>query len=354
MASKVKATILQGDVLERLGDLEDQSVNLIVTSPPYFNARSYFSEGVKLSPEAPEDIVKRAKKLKLFGVVDSNSIPKNLREYFVPAEIGMELTPRQYINALVEVFREATRVLRDDGNMYINVGDAYCAINGFERASAKFKRADSVGAKANTRSMKDLRKEGFQEKSLFLIPSRLAIALQKRLGLIIRAEIIWFKPNAQPSVVKDRVSTAHELIYHVVKKKKYQYDYKGSLEPGTNGKMRNRRSVWICSVTKYRKKHIAPFPYDLAEIPIRSTTKPGDVVLDIFSGSGTTGIVALALGRSYIGIELNPNSVNEQKERLCEERFQVADYKLKWKRSKKFRNAHVAFAKPLKPLKRKI
>lgn len=352
--NKVRATILQGDVLERLRKLKSGSVNLIVTSPPYFNARMYCEDAVRLSATADKTTRKKCKRLKLTGVVSRSAVPADLEGYFVPAdlegyfvpaEIGMEATPTSYLKMLVRVFREAKRVLRDDGSMYINIGDSYCSINGFERASARFKRSDSIGAKANTRSMKTLRADGFLEKSLFLLPWRLGIALHDELRFLIRAEIIWYKPNAQPSVVKDRVSTAHETILHCVKRKQYFYDYEGSLEPGLTTKKRNRRSVWEIPVTKYRKKHIAPFPYELAEIPILSTTKPGDTVLDVFSGSGTTGIVALALGRSYIGIELNPESVAEQKQRLQEERFNSAEYTLKWKKSKRFASAVTAVTK---------
>jgi len=150
--------------------------------------------------------------------------------------------------------------------------------------------------------------EGLKPKDLQGVPWRLAFALQDD-GWYLRSDIVWHKPNAMPESVKDRPTRAHEYLFMFTKHERYYYDYESIKEPGLNGKLRNRRSVWDINTQPFAEAHFAMFPPKLIEPCVLASTKPGDYVLDPFFGSGTVGVVSATHQRSYIGIELNPEYV---------------------------------------------
>lgn len=312
--------ILTGDVLETLKGVEDKVVQTCVTSPPYYG----------------------------------------LRDYGVAGQIGLEETPQAYIERLVQVFREVRRVMRDDGTLWLNLGDSY---NG----SGKGANADGSAGKAGkisqgnrgTQEGKFTKSDvdGLKPKDLLMIPARVALALQAD-GWYLRSEIVWHKPNPMPESVRDRPTKAHEMIYLLAKSQKYYYDAEAVREPSVDkesysgrrkrgeksifknngyspnmnpqtfdkggeyivGKtypFRNRRDVWTVTTKPYKGAHFATFPPDLIEPCILAGSKAGDLVLDPFMGSGTTMAVALKHGRRGLGCELNPKYVELAKERLA-------------------------------------
>ena len=275
-----------------------------------------------------------------------SQIPPHLLEFFEPAEIGLEPTPDEFVAKLVTVFREVRRVLRDDGTLWVNIGDSYNAAGrtghgtrvGDKQGS---NRASSTGADACRPSV-----AGLKEKDLIGIPWRVAFALQAD-GWYLRQDIIWHKPNPMPESVRDRCTKAHEYVFLLSKSERYFFDDAAIKEPetmkpqrrltprkanpnakvhgmpayrqqegGTGGGMRNRRSVWTVATRPYKGAHFATFPTDLIEPCILAGAPAGGVVLDPFFGSGTTGQVAQALGRAFIGIELNEAYKPLQDERL--------------------------------------
>lgn len=233
-----------------------------------------------------------------------------LRDYGVEGQIGLEQTPEEYVAAMVEVFRCVRNVLADDGTLWLNLGDSY---NGSKQL---------VGA-----------------------PWRVAFALQAD-GWYLRQDIIWHKPNPMPESVRDRCTKAHEYIFMFSKSPKYYYDHEAVKEPsvmrpqnrntkraehpkgdegrgvhrrpegGTSYKNRNRRSVWTVATKSYKGAHFATFPPALIEPCILAGSRPNDVVIDPFMGSGTTAVVARKLGRRYIGCELNESYGDLQDERI--------------------------------------
>jgi len=289
--------------------LPDGRVNCCVTSPPYFG----------------------------------------LRDYGVDGQIGLEETPEQYISKLVEVFREVRRVLRDDGTLWVNIGDSYASLPrggrkespgvGATQAIGPIHRAVKWGSGGGTNFHWEL-PGGIKQKDLIGIPWMLAFALRAD-GWYLRQDIIWHKPNPMPESVRDRCTKAHEYIFLLSKSPKYYFDAEAIKEPatgrpsgnkgkswGTNetrvradgaGKVettrgipyagaetRNRRSVWTVSTKPFKGAHFATFPPDLIEPCVLAGCPEGGLVLDPFSGSGTTGMVANQHGRNAILTELNP------------------------------------------------
>jgi len=283
--------ILVGDVREKLRELADGSVHCCVTSPPYWGLRSYNGGD---------------------------------------AEIGLESTPDEYVASMVAVFREVWRVLRDDGTLWLNLGDSY--------AAGKMVRDDSGdnGRFGGTRLEPVQRKapEGLKPKDLVGIPWRVAFALQAD-GWYLRQDIIWAKPNPMPESVTDRCTKSHEYIFLLSKSALYYYDNEAIKEPTvtrddtnrdrdstrlnnipgrtrmaglkTNDyEMRNKRDVWTVTTRPYKGAHFATFPPDLITPCILAGCPPDGTVLDPFFGAGTTGLVAQRHNRRWIGIELNP------------------------------------------------
>jgi DNA modification methylase len=292
--------VLVGDCREQMAAMDGQSVQAIVTSPPYWG----------------------------------------LRDYGNPGQLGQEPTPDAYVAAMVEVFREAKRVLRDDGTLWLNLGDTYSA----QRWTGKGEGQPINKKKDGHRDLNLVRESGLPDKNLVGIPWKVAFALQAD-GWILRSEIIWHKPGVMPEPVTDRPTRAHEQIFLFAKQQKYHYDHEAIKEPavtgawdalppiggkkllGENGNpkhsgnqpasdgMRNKRDVWTISIKPYAGAHFATFPPDLIEPCILAGAPVGGVVLDPFGGSGTTGMVANRLSRKAVLIELNPEYAEQIKKR---------------------------------------
>ena len=327
--------ILNGDAIEMLKTLEDKSVNCCVTSPPYFG----------------------------------------LRDYGVDGQLGLEQTPEEYVENIVSVFREVKRVLKDDGTLWLNLGDSYAG-GGNNRGNnsplSKVQQGNRGAVGQCSDHAKNIRTiEGVKRKELIGIPWRVAFALQAD-GWYLRQDIIWAKPNPMPESVRDRCTKSHEYIFLLSKNPKYYFDAAAIAEPvaestkkrlaqdienqhgsdrvqgKTNGPMkavapryggnkytkdpdvfnrtksgrmyeyhdkRNKRDVWTVSTKPFKGAHFAVFPPDLIRPCILAGSPKDGIVLDPFFGSGTTGMVAKEEGRDYIGIELNPEYVEIAKRR---------------------------------------
>lgn len=306
-------TLYNRECLAGLRELPDQSVQTCVTSPPYFG----------------------------------------LRDYGDPEQIGLEPTPDLFVAKMVEVFREVKRVLRDDGTLWLNLGDSYASSSSagdkvFGNPEFNANRPSRAATKTAAKTIPPRLKP----KDLIGIPWRVAFALQAD-GWFLRQDIIWHKPNPMPESVTDRCTKAHEYIFLLSKSARYFYDseavkepvaestigrspvdfggskgrnYKKNISPGDpnyrNGNEqwgrtfdytesckngRNRRSVWSVASKPYAEAHFATFPPDLITPCILAGSPVDGVVLDPFSGSGTTLQVAKDLGRKAIGFELNPD-----------------------------------------------
>lgn len=278
--------VLIGDALESMRGLPEKSVHTCVTSPPYFGLRDYQAKG----------------------------------------QIGLEDTPDDYVARLVQVFREVRRVLRDDGTLWLNLGDSYTSGGRATRAPDEKHGAREMGFRAAT-------PDGLKPKDLIGIPWRVAFALQAD-GWYLRQDIIWHKPNPMPESVRDRCTKAHEYVFLLSKGPRYYFDSEAIKEPtqsdrapsrkakkagagrfelrgnGTpydgTGETRNRRSVWTVATRPFKGAHFATFPPDLIEPCILAGSPAGGVVLDPFGGSGTTAGVAVKHGRRAILCEINP------------------------------------------------
>jgi len=263
-----------------------------------------------------------------------------LRDYGVDGQLGLEQTPDEYVANMVEVFRCVRDVLADDGTLWLNLGDSYARTGGTDR---KVSETAKVGSTRNTlEQMSDRTSKaaslGLKDKDLIGIPWRVAFALQAD-GWYLRQDIIWHKPSPMPESVRDRCTKAHEYIFLLSKSPRYYFDSdaikepattppgkrhlrrigKGSAKDGTlrndigvhsgrvgGGDTRNKRSVWTVATMPYKGAHFATFPPALIEPCILAGSRPGDVVLDPFGGSGTVSGVAILHGRSSVLCEINP------------------------------------------------
>ena len=284
-----------------------------------------------------------------------------LRDYKHPGQIGLEPTVDEYVAGMVEVFRCVWDVLADDGVLWLNLGDSYNAHPG------QRKTTDKVGPKQETvrgsQAAPSRNVEGLKPKDLIGIPWRVAFALQAD-GWYLRQDIIWHKPNPMPESVTDRCTKAHEYLFMLTKRDRYYYDHEAVKEPAVGANQhdltgrtkqrgladtfkrkgskraeaipgqsvgthredrpesdydihtRNKRSVWTVATRPYKGAHFATYPPALIEPCILATSRPGDIVLDPFMGSGTTAQVALQHGRQYMGCELNPEYEGLQRDRI--------------------------------------
>ncbi len=262
--------VLTGDSLEVLPSLAKGTAQCCVTSPPYWG----------------------------------------LRDYEHPAQIGCEPSPEQYVENLVRVFREVRRVLTDDGTLWLNVGDGYARNGGTGNCGTNAK----VG---NTKKLIQKRNckvpdcWGLKDRDLLGMPWRVAFALQQD-GWILRSKITWLKKAPMPESVRNRPTNATEEIFLFAKQTNYFYDPEGVRE--VSGA--NLRNCWVIGPDASGKSHPAAFPRELARRCIALGSRPDDVVLDPFGGSGTTGAVARELNRRAILIELNPQYVQLSQERM--------------------------------------
>jgi site-specific DNA-methyltransferase (adenine-specific) len=304
--------LMIGDCIEQMSTLPDESVNCCVTSPPYFGLRDYGHDG----------------------------------------QIGLEPTPDDFVAKLVDVFRQVHRVLRDDGTLWLNLGDSYASFRDAKctpnTVGGGQKSMPSKGA--TNRSAATFKNTAIKHKDLIGIPWRVAFALQED-GWYLRQDIIWHKPNPMPESVKDRCTKAHEYIFLLSKSPRYYFDNEAIKEhavyagipqsfdtpyknkgrgsgkkPSGNEKKgskpvvydkKNRRSVWKVTTKPYKGAHFATFPPDLIEPCILAGCPQGGTVLDPFGGSGTTAGVAIKHDRSAILCELN-----EEYAALTQERVQ--------------------------------
>lgn len=348
--------ILQGDVRETLRALETGSVQTCVTSPPYFG----------------------------------------LRDYGVSGQIGLEPTPAEYVEQMVAVFREVRRVLRDDGTLWLNLGDSYASGGGTGSQGSRGERFDRRHTQETLMPVRKWPHEAIKPKDLIGIPWRVAFALQQD-GWYLRQDIIWHKSNPMPESVRDRCTKAHEYVFLLSKSERYYWDAEAMQEPanltgkgnangfrggayinnstfdnaaggnrtqkgdvGTRSKRdsfkrdgskraevipgqsvgthrpdrpeseydvftRNRRSVWTVATRPYKGAHFATFPPALIEPCILAGAPFNGLVLDPFTGSGTTAAVALQHGRRFIGCELNPDYI-----KLAEARIAAAEAEVLW------------------------
>lgn len=228
----------------------------------------------------------------------------SLRDYRIDGQIGLEVSLHDFIESLVAVFDEVRRVLRDDGTLWLNIGDSYTSGGRTWRAPDKKNSVRAMNVRPPT-------PDGLKPKDLIGVPWRLAFALQDA-GWYLRADCIWNKPNCQPESVKDRPTRSHEYLFLLTKSERYLYD--AEAVRGKNG--RQLRTVWDINTQPYKEAHFATFPATLVEPCLELTSRPGDLVLDPFIGSGTTGVVALRTGRRFVGIELNPDYVSIADRRL--------------------------------------
>lgn len=301
--------IICGDALDVLPTLSPNSVQCCVTSPPYYG----------------------------------------LRDYGVYGQIGLEESPDAYVEKIVAVFREVRRVLRDDGTLWVNLGDSY---NGSGGAGGDYSKGGLKGGQPKYPGRKIDR---LKAKDLIGIPWMVAFALRAD-GWYLRQDIIWSKPSCMPESVTDRCTKAHEYIFLLSKSAKYYYDAAAIAEPAkgvfastfrggayiNNGTFdnsaggnrtvignvfrenstRNKRSVWTVASEPYSEAHFATYPTKLIEPCILAGSRVGDTVLDPFNGSGTTGFVSVQNGRNYIGVELNQAYVELAHKRISKAVYQ--------------------------------
>ena len=311
----MKAEILVGDVRSRLAEIPDKSVQCVVTSPPYWGLRDYGNDG----------------------------------------QIGLEQTPQEYVAEMVSVFREVWRVLSDDGVLWLNLGDSYkpsgngstkAGLN--ERYFGKTFESNKQSATEGHVDRSHLRADGIKTKDLVGIPWRVAFALQDD-GWYLRQDIIWAKPNPMPESVRDRCTKSHEYIFMLTKQPRYYFDNEAIKEEaktpptvrnknaegyqadypngdrfspgervfGADGK-RNKRDVWTIPTKPFKGAHFAVMPEAIVEPCVLASSRPGDTVLDPFTGSGTVAVVALRHGRNYVGTELNPEYADIAINRITE------------------------------------
>ena len=358
--------------------LADGSVNCVVTSPPYYGLRDYgTAKWIGGDPKCDHTV----------GSGDNDNLKTYVtrperdgikRQYCqkcgavrIDQQIGLEQTPAEYVDNIVQVFREVQRVLRDDGTVWLNLGDSYAG--NMSRAS----NGGRAGFGTPREGVFNRGGAGIKNKDLIGIPWMVAFALRDD-GWYLRQDIIWAKPNPMPESVKDRCTKAHEYVFLLTKSARYYYDYEAVLEPATgydgrkdtrfkgsekykdsgqtfaergherwphslttgatgephsgylnpDGSLRvqlkdgvparNKRSVWTVATKPYKGAHFATFPPKLIEPMILAGCPKDGVVLDPFVGSGTTVMVANQLGRQGIGLDLNPKYLKLAQERIKE------------------------------------
>jgi DNA modification methylase len=308
--------LLHGDCRAVLPTLEAGSVQTCVTSPPYWG----------------------------------------LRDYGVEGQLGLEKTPEEYVLRMVEVFREVKRVLREDGTLWLNLGDSYAATTKGTGGTKSLSGGGSLRPNGHSQPQMDPIRMDYgvlpiKPKDLVGIPWRVAFALQAD-GWWLRSDVIWSKPNPMPESVTDRPTKAHEYLFLLTKAERYYYDAEAIAEPavrvgdlpGGSAKQvrlgdrpnvaklavrpvdaqRNRRSVWTIATQPFPEAHFAVMPEALVEPCILAGSKAGDTVLDPFAGSGTVGKVAARHGREFVGIDLNPQYVDMARRRIAGPMFAEA------------------------------
>lgn len=260
--------ILVGDTRKLIKEVPDETFQCAITSPPYWGVRDYGHEH----------------------------------------QIGAEPLVADYVQSLVEVFREVRRVLRSDGTFWLNIANTYSS------GGRTWRDSDDKN-KGRAMSYRPPTPPGLKPKDLIGVAWMVAMACQLD-GWYLRNDIIWHKPNCQPESVKDRVTVAHEYLFLMTKSEKYFFDHEGIKEPVTNGEgTKSRRSVWSINTQPYPEAHFAVFPKSLVRPCLQAGTQKGDLVFDPFFGSGTVGEVAIEMGRRCVGMEAKEDYVKMARRR---------------------------------------
>lgn len=373
-----RAKILIGDVRQRLAEVADGSVQCVVTSPPYWGLRDY---GTATWIDGSEECDHQGKPHRTRANVNKNAgngpDKKNaeMTEFFretcgkcgarrVDSQLGLEETPGEYVAEMVKVFDDVHRILADDGVLWLNLGDSYFSnTKGTGGSNPETSHRHAIKGKANFQAFDPVYLDAgdllIKQKDLVGIPWRVAFALQET-GWYLRQEIIWHKPNPMPESVTDRCTKSHEHIFLLTKSSRYFFDNDAIRERGvmssgdsagsaqrntqeTHGlgggntgmtrakeklaeelaqkgySTRNKRSVWTIPTKPFRGAHFAVMPEALVEPCILAGSKPGDLVLDPFTGSGTVAVVAMRHGRNFIGTELNPDYAAIAEQRISDQ-----------------------------------
>jgi DNA modification methylase len=353
--------VIEGDCLSVLATLEPGRVQTCITSPPYFGLRDYGTATWDGGDSECEHRVSSGGPSMLQGAsqrgrsdVAAGDCP-HCGATRIDSQIGLEETPEQYVSNLVAVFREVRRVLRDDGTLWLNLGDSYYSTTATQGRNEDKSVGSLTGGTAkliaggNSTYRRDV--PGLKPKDLIGIPWQVAFALRAD-GWYLRSDIIWAKPNPMPESVTDRPTKAHEYLFLLSKSARYYYDADAVREapsestserwgddlskrrpdgepttafvPGENTcgvhpNGRNKRSVWTVATQPFPGAHFATFPPKLIEPCVLAGAPVDGTVLDPFSGAGTTGVVALRHDRDYIGIELNPTYAQMARDRIYDD-----------------------------------
>ena len=358
--------ILEGNCLDTLKQLPDQCVNTCITSPPYWGLRDYGTatwiggdpncnhmRDSKVNPNGNTDTGHKA----MFD--QENAVGDAIYKSECPKcgakrkdqQLGLEDTPDQFVENLVNVFREVRRVLKDDGTVWLNLGDSYSS------GSRKTTTNQTLRGDSELVSIRPQPVNSIKEKDLIGIPWKVAFALQAD-GWYLRQDIIWHKPNPMTESVKDRCTKSHEYIFLLSKNAHYYFDHE-SIKEGTTTKdniirnrdetklnntpgrtrmeglktneyeTKNKRSVWTVTTKPYSEAHFATYPHDLIIPCIKAGCPENGTVLDPFGGSGTTAQVAAQLNRNAILCELNPEYIKIANQRLLDSLGMFLDLKIK-------------------------
>jgi len=312
-------TIYCGDSLDVLKSMADESVDCCITSPPYWGLRDYgTATWIGGDAECDHKVGRFEYSVSKMQAGNKGSAGHQARDICPKCgairkdkQLGLEKTPEEYVSNMVQLFREVRRVLKNDGVLWLNLGDSY---NGSGGAGGDY---NAGGIKEGQPKYNGRNIGSLKPKDLVGIPWRVAFALQAD-GWWLRQDIIWHKPNPMPESVRDRCTKSHEYIFLLTKSARYYFDSEAIKEPANyDGRkdtvmkgsakyqIRNKRSVWTVTTKPYKEAHFATYPPDLI-LPCVKAAKPDAVILDPFFGSGTTGLVAVQNGRRYIGIDLNP------------------------------------------------
>jgi DNA modification methylase len=341
-----KAKIIIGDVRTAMQLIPDGSVQTCITSPPYWGLRDYgtgtWTDGDnecshKRDSKYSDKTITGHKNPAIGGVGDAiyKSICERCGAIRKDEQLGLESTPQEYVDKMVEVFREVWRVLKDDGTLWLNIGDTYASFKDGKSVPDSLRTNDGTSVSSSpSRNPANLKRAGLKSKDMVGIPWMLAFALRAD-GWYLRQDIIWAKPNPMPESVTDRCTKSHEYMFLLSKNERYYYDNEAIKEPTVtqddivrdrdstklnnvagrtrmaglkvnNYEFRNKRDVWTITTKPFKGAHFAVMPEALVEPCIFAGSAVGDTVLDPFTGSGTVGMVALKHNRNFIGTELNP------------------------------------------------
>lgn len=262
--------VLKGDTRQIIRQLPENSIQCAITSPPYWG----------------------------------------VRDYGVGGQIGAEMDLRDYVNTLVEVFREVRRILKPDGTFWLNIGNTYTS------GGRKWRQEDEKN-KGRAMSYRPPTPHGLKKKDLIGVAWLIAIECQRD-GWYLRNDIIWYKPNCQPESVKDRFTVAHEYLFLFTKSERYFFNQDAIKDRTTNGNgLKNKRTVWSINTEPCPEAHFAVFPKALVRPCLLAGSRKNDIIIDPFYGAGTVGIVSKELGRRCVGIELNENYIKIAEKRTA-------------------------------------